>query len=149
MNKISLGQKARVYIDAYPDKTFEGSIENIAPIVSGTSRTASARVRIENPESELLPGMFARIRVLLYSKRNALVIPTDSVLGKDRDTEVFILNEDSGIVSKRGITVGYTRPDYSQIEEGIIEGDLIVISNLAKLQDGMEVKLLEVQEAEL
>lgn len=149
MNKISLGQKAKVYVDAYPDQTFEGTIENISPVVSGTSRTASARIRIENPEGDLLPGMFARIRVLLYSKRNALVVPTDSVIGKERDTEVFVLDPDNNSVMKRGVTVGYTRPDYSQIEEGLVEGDLVVITNLEKLQDGMEVKLLEVQEAEI
>jgi membrane fusion protein (multidrug efflux system) len=149
MNKISLGQKAKVYVDAYPDETFEGTIENISPVVSGTSRTATARVRIENPEGDLLPGMFARIRVLLYSKRNALVIPTDAVIGKDRDTEVFVINPEGDTLMKRGITVGYTRPDYSQIEEGLVEGDLIAITNLEKIQDGMEVKVLEVQEAEI
>ena len=37
-------------MDAYPDKTFEGVIENIAPQISGTSRTSTAKVRIENPD---------------------------------------------------------------------------------------------------
>jgi len=149
MNKISLGQKAKIYTDAYPDQTFEGTIENISPVVAGASRTATARIRIENPEGELLPGMFARIRVLLYSKRNALVIPTDAIIGKDRDTEVFVIDQETNTVSKRGITVGYRRPDYSQIEEGLVEGDLIAITNLEKLQDGSEIKLLEIQEAEI
>ncbi len=76
VNKIALGQKARVFIDAFPDKTFEGVIESVSPVVGGTSRTATAQVRIENPERLLLPGMFARIRILLYSKKNTLVIPT-------------------------------------------------------------------------
>jgi len=149
MTKISLGQKAKVYVDAYPDETFEGTIENIAPIVAGQSRTANARIRIENPEGLLLPGMFARIRVLLFSKRNTLVIPTDSVMGKEEEAEVFVLDPETNIVSQRGVTVGYTRPDYSQIEEGLSEGDLIVITNLEKLKDGMEVRLLETQEAEI
>ena len=36
VQKITLGQKAKVFVDAYPDKTFEGVIENIAPQISGT-----------------------------------------------------------------------------------------------------------------
>jgi len=70
-------------------------------------------------------------------------------LEKSGIRKFFIVNADTNTVSKRGVTVGYTRPDYSQIEEGIVEGDLIAITNLEKLQDGMEVKLLEVQEAEI
>ncbi|HXV28526.1 MAG TPA: efflux RND transporter periplasmic adaptor subunit, partial [bacterium] len=75
VNKIALGQKARVFVDAYPDKTFEGVIENISPVVTGTSRTATVKVRLENPERLLLPGMFCRVRILLYSKKNTLVVP--------------------------------------------------------------------------
>jgi membrane fusion protein (multidrug efflux system) len=149
MTKISLGQKAKVFVDAYPDKTFEGTIENISPVVAGQSRTANARVRIENPEGLLLPGMFARIRILLYSKRNALVIPSDAILGKEKETEVFIVDAKTNMAAKRGITVGYSRSDYSQIEEGLSEGELVAITNLEKLQDGIEVRILETQEAEL
>ncbi len=200
VNKIALGQKARVFVDAFPDKTLEGVIENVAPVVAGTSRTATARVRIENPERLLLPGMFARIRILLYSKKNTLVIPTDSVQGKEGEQFVYVVhsnkqeseaadaqvqpepdsekpqdNEKAGpkqgagdkeqgpegqadeakkpkpveTVEKRAITVGYTRPDYSQIDAGVSEGEIIAISNLERLEDGRKVRLIETQEAEV
>lgn len=195
VNKIALGQKARVFIDAYPDKTFEGVIENIAPVVAGTSRTATARVRIENPERLLLPGMFARIRILLYSKKNTLVLPTDAIQGAEGEQSVYVihLDEDAqaaeggaelapeevpnpksskkkskeqlaaeedaaeekarnktvGSVEKRAITVGYTRPDYSQIDAGVSEGEVIAISGLERLEDSKKVRLLETQEAEI
>lgn len=212
VNKIALGQKARVFIDAYPDKTFEGVIENISPVVAGTSRTATAKVRIENPERLLLPGMFARIRILLYSKKNTLVVPTDSIQGSQGEQFIYVvhLNEppageakgetpvigpegenegdkkpgtpapaakkpekesgkkekkekgakeeapeekapekNIGTAEKRPITVGYTRPDYSQIDAGISEGEVVAISSLEKLGDGKKVRLLETQEAEV
>ncbi len=149
VKKIALGQKARVFVDAYPDKTFEGVIENIAPVVAGTSRTATARVRLENPERLLLPGMFARIRVLLYSKKNTLVVPTDSVQGSEGDQWVFIVNQEKGVAEKRPLTVGYTRPDYSQIDAGLTEGEVVAISGLERLEDGKKVRLLETQEAEV
>lgn len=95
VNKIALGQKARVFVDAYPDKTFEGVIENISPVVAGTSRTATARVRIENPERLLLPGMFARVRILLYSKKNTLVVPTDAIQGGEGEQFVYVIEEKS------------------------------------------------------
>ncbi|HTL46999.1 MAG TPA: efflux RND transporter periplasmic adaptor subunit [Verrucomicrobiae bacterium] len=148
VNKIALGQKARVFVDAYPDKTFEGVIENVAPVVAGTSRTATARVRIENPERLLLPGMFARIRILLYSKKNTLVVPTDSLQGSEGEQYVFVLHSDSEAAEKRAVTVGYTRPDYSQIDAGISEGELVAVSGLERLEDGTKIRILETQEAE-
>jgi RND family efflux transporter MFP subunit len=149
VNKIALGQKATVYVDAFPDKTFEGVIENIAPVVGGSSRTATARVRIENPERLLLPGMFARIRILLYSKKNTLVVPTDAVQGSEGDQYVFALDSEKSVAEKRAVTIGYTRPDYSQVDAGISEGELVAISNLERLEDGSKIRLLETQEAEV
>ncbi len=188
VNKIALGQKARIFIDAYPDKTFEGVIENISPVVAGSSRTATAKVRIENPDRLLLPGMFARVRILLYSKKNTLVVPTDSIQGGQGEQFVYVLHspkdaeggenqeeplvtvepkkkgkkteeglkemakaEDKGpdTVEKRPITVGYTRPDYSQVDAGISEGEVVAISGLERLEDGKKVRLLEIQDAEV
>lgn len=231
VNKIALGQKARVFVDAYPDKTFDGVIENVAPVVAGSSRTATVKVRIENPDRLLLPGMFTRIRILLYSKKNTLVVPSDSVQGKEGEQFVYVVHSGQGplikqsakkdaagqlaaaagqkgsteqpqlqpednekgepeglsekaakekqsaeknsskkkdkksgavqlpaepekkeeelTVKKRPITVGYTRPDYTQIDAGLSEGEVIAVSGLERLEDGKKVRLLETQEAEI
>ncbi len=99
VQKITLGQKAKVFVDAYPDKTFEGVIENIAPQISGTSRTSTAKVRIENPERLLMPGMFARVRIMLYSKKDALVVPTDAIQGGEGEKFVYVLAMPEGPAS--------------------------------------------------
>ncbi len=194
VNKIALGQKARVFVDAFPDKTFDGVIENVAPVVAGTSRTATAKVRIENPDRLLLPGMFCRIRILLYSKKNTLVVPTDAIQGGQGEQFIYVVNlkkavakiktapvkigaqapeskkessgaeqqnssggteekkalgQEIGTIEKRAITVGYTRPDYSQVDAGISEGEVVAVSGLERLGDGKKARLLEIQEAEV
>lgn len=149
VNKIQLGQKARVFVDAYPDKTFEGVVENVAPLVAGKSRTATVRVRLENPESLLLPGMFTRVRILLYSKKNTLAVPTDSIQGEAGQQYVFVVDPKKNVAEKRAVTIGYTRPDYSQIDSGLSEGELVATSGLEQLADQKKVKVLETQEAEL
>ena len=149
VNKIALGQKARVFVDAYPDKTFEGVIENISPVVTGTSRTATVRVRLENPERLLLPGMFARIRILLYSKKNTLVVPTDALQGEEGEPFVYVVNSEKGVVEKRAMTIGYKRPDYAQVDAGLSEGEIVAISGFEKLEEGKKIRLLETQEAEI
>jgi RND family efflux transporter MFP subunit len=206
VQKITLGQKAKVFVDAYPDKTFEGVIENIAPQISGTSRTSTAKVRIENPEGFLMPGMFARVRIMLYSKKDALVVPTDAIQGGEGEKFVYAIkmpegaapnaieskvagamggglgamaalsagakgqekiekksgkvagktaNEkesakiEEGTAEKRPVTVGYTRTDYSQIDAGLTEGEIIAMTGFERLEDGKKVRLVETQEAEL
>ncbi|MFA7255351.1 MAG: efflux RND transporter periplasmic adaptor subunit [Candidatus Omnitrophota bacterium] len=202
VQKITLGQKAKVFVDAYPDKTFEGVIENIAPQISGTSRTSTAKVRIENPEGFLMPGMFARVRIMLYSKKDALVVPTDAIQGGEGEKFVYVVKLPEGVApkavepqvagamgamaalsagaqsqekgekktgkaagkalegkdssrieegtaEKRPVTVGYTRTDYSQIDAGLTEGEIVVMTGFERLEDGKKVRLIETQEAEL
>jgi membrane fusion protein, multidrug efflux system len=149
INKISLGQSAKVFVDAYSDKVFEGTVENIAPVIIGSSRTADVRVRIENPEGFLLPGMFARIKIQLYQKKNTLVVPNDAVQGSENDQFVYVIHSEQKTAAKTPIVVGYSRVDYAQIDSGIKEGDLVAISGLDRLEEGTKVKVIETQEAEL
>ena len=149
INKISLGQNAKVFVDAYPDKIFEGTVENVAPVIIGTSRTADVKVRIENPENLLLPGMFARIKILLYQKKNTLVVPNDALQGKENEQFTFTVDPEEKIVTKTPVVVGYSRVDYAQIDSGLREGDLVAISGLDRLEEGAKVKIIETQEAEL
>lgn len=149
INKISLGQSAKVFVDAYPDKIFEGTVENVAPVIIGTSRTADVRVRIENPENLLLPGMFARIKISLYQKKNTLVVPNDALQGKENEQYVFTVAAEEKIVTKTPVVIGYSRVDYAQVDSGLREGDLVAISGLDRLEDGAKVKIIETQEAEL
>ncbi len=191
MQKITLGQKAKVFVDSYPDKPFEGVVDNIAPQITGTSRTSTAKVRIENPEGLLIPGMFARVRILLYSKKDALIAPTDAIQGGEGEKFVYVIKRpegaipavaaegmqlpeeakaaltgkagvskkptaekesqkiEEGTVEKRAVTVGYTRPDYSQIDAGLTEGEIIVVTGFERLEDGKKIRLIETQEAEL
>jgi membrane fusion protein (multidrug efflux system) len=148
-NKISLGQKAKVFVDAYPDKTFEGVVDNVAPVIVGTSRTADVRVKIENPENLLLPGMFARVRILLYQKKDTLVAPNDALQGKENEQFVFVVKPDDKKVVKTPVVVGYSKVDYAQIDSGIRENDLVVVSGFERLKEGAKTRIIETQEAEL
>lgn len=149
VSRVQLGLKARVYVDAQPDKVFEGVVDNIQPVVTGTSRTATAQIRIENPEGLLLPGMFARIRIVLFSKQNTIVVPTETVQGGEGDSWVYVVDEATELVSKRPIQIGYERPDYVQVDVGLEEGELVALSGFDRLEEGAKVRIIEKQEAEL
>ena len=74
--KISLGQRVEVFVDAYSNKTFQGTVDRIAPIIEGRSRTQNIKIEIDNKDGQLKPGMFTRGLIATYEKKDALVIPT-------------------------------------------------------------------------
>jgi len=94
--KVAVGQKAEVFADAYPTKSFQGAIDRISPIVEGRSRTQMAKVELDNKDDLLKPGMFVRTLIATYEKKDALVIPSSSVKKKEKENEyvVFVVHKE-------------------------------------------------------
>ncbi|MEI6863631.1 MAG: efflux RND transporter periplasmic adaptor subunit, partial [Candidatus Omnitrophota bacterium] len=83
--KVSLGQKAEIFVDAYPTKTFAGVIDRISPIIEGRSRTENIKVELDNKEGLLKPGMFVRALIATYEKKDVIVIPSSGLKKKEND----------------------------------------------------------------
>ncbi len=174
IGKVTVGLEAKVYVDAYPDIDFRGRVDNVSPVVEGRTRTQTVKIRVRNDKRLLLPGMFARVLVDIYSKKNAIVIP-NTALNKEEEgyvvfvvhktgeeepmfgemaadgmdeVEVFIDEEvgDPGVAEARPILFEYRSSDFSVIKEGLAEGDLVVIETQEKLRDEANVVITEVQE---
>jgi membrane fusion protein (multidrug efflux system) len=87
IGKVKVGQKGKVTVDSRPDTEFDGVIDSVSPIVEGRSRTQTAKIRVKNPKGRLLPGMFARALVAVYSAKDMIVIPNAAV---DRTEEGYV-----------------------------------------------------------
>jgi len=174
IGRIKVGQNAKIFVDAYHDIDFKGKVDNISPVVEGRSRTQTSKIRISNAKKMLLPGMFSRVLVDIYSKKNALVIP-NAALNKEEDKYItFIVHKtepeeesaeaeeleeeeagevlleeeigEAGVVEARPILFEYRSSDFSVIEDGLEEGELVVVETQEKLKDKMNVIITEVQE---
>ena len=146
VTRIVPGQTALVFVDAYPEKVFDGIVDRISPIVTGTSRTASTEIKINNKEGLLLPGMFARIKILLYEKDNAIVIPRDAIVEIEGAKAVYVVNQSSESVERREVLVEYSQSDYAVINKGLKKEEVIAISGFDQLKPGSKVEVLEVQQ---
>jgi membrane fusion protein (multidrug efflux system) len=91
--KVALGQKAEVFVDAYPDKTFNATVDRIAPVIEGRSRTETIKLELDNREGILKPGMFVRGLIATYEKREAVVIPSSGIKKKENDYIVYLINK--------------------------------------------------------
>ena len=150
INRVALGQKAKVTVDTYPGVEFEGQIENIAPIVEGKSRTLTVKIRIknDNPRGTLLPGMFARVWVSVYEKKNTVRLPSACLYDLDNNGEfdsVYVVSSEN-IAKATPVKIGYVSTDYIEIIDGLREGEQVVSESMAELKDNVKVDVIEVQE---
>jgi len=141
LDKLHVGQTVDIEVETYPGVTFKGKITNIAPMVEGTSRTRSVRAEIPNEKGSLLPGMFAKTKIFIMEKPEALVVPATAIRASEKGQEVYVLNGD--VVKSNPVTIGYESLDYVEILSGLKEGDRILNQITEKIRDGIKVEVVE------
>ena len=129
IGQISIGSKAEVKLAAYPDKTFEGKITFIYPILSVTTRTVQVRVELANPQGRLMPAMFASVTLPTGAGGKVLTVAASSVI--DSGTRQLVLVQQAqGRFAPRTVRVGQRGNDYVEILDGLREGEQVVTSAL-------------------
>jgi RND family efflux transporter MFP subunit len=156
IEKIKLGQKARVFVDAYPNMLFEGTVAYIFPVVEGKSRTLTVKIKVPNPNSLLLPGMFARAEMTIVELPSALIIPASALINSGGLTLLSIVpsgtikgtqeEEQTGVSKVVKVKVGYLSSDYAQILEGASEEDLVILEVQGELKENSPVKIVGAEE---
>jgi len=104
------------------------------------------RVGIRNEDALLLPGMFARAMITVAEFEDAIVVPSMSLNKTDQGYSIFTVS-DENTVSSRPVEVAYITTDYTVIDSGLYEGELVVTDTPQELRDGMPVNVIEVQES--
>ncbi|MBN2732856.1 MAG: efflux RND transporter periplasmic adaptor subunit [Balneolaceae bacterium] len=140
MNKLKKNQKAVLQVDAISNKTFEGRVLRISPVVNPESGTFKVTITIQDASRQLKPGMFGRIRIVYDTRENALMIPKEAVLTEDGINSVYIVNKD--LVFRRTIQTGYVNGSNIEIIEGLADGDSVVTIGQSSLQDSTVVQIV-------
>jgi len=143
--KVSVGQSANITTDAYPDKTFNGSIVRIAPLLKESSRQARVEIEIPNSEELLRPGMFIRARIDFASHDNATLIPLAALIRRNDRQGVFIADRDNLKARFVPVTVGIISGELAEIRElsDFGESGFVVTMGNHLLEDGSDITLPE------
>ena len=116
---------AEVAVAAYPQRTFLGTVERIGGTLDESTRTARARVVVDNPGNLLRAGMFARVNLLLDDASAPLAVPEAAVLEDAGRSFVFVHLEGPYYI-RRPVEVGHTMNGWVAISGGVKAGDVIV-----------------------
>lgn len=90
LRRIHEGGGAEVRLPALPDTVLRGRIRSINPVVDPGTRTARVTVVLANPDSAILPGMFARVSLEGRSFLNRVLVPGEAVVERDGRSLVFV-----------------------------------------------------------
>lgn len=138
--RITLGESAQVTVDAYAEP-FSGRVTKISPVVDVATRTAPVEILVPNADHRLKPGMFARVRLVMDRRENALVILREAVLGRAPDQHVYVVAD--GAAQERQVKLGVYQGGEYEVLEGLNEGDLVVVMGQQRLREGSRVLVEE------
>lgn len=133
---VKIGQAATITVDGN-DKTYDGTIEAMDSAADATTRVFNCKVKIDNGDKSLLPGIFGKVQLISEEKAQVITVPISALAGNEGDYSVFL--NDNGIAKKQKITIGETNENNVEITDGIKEGDQVICTNISTLQEGSEV----------
>ena len=138
--KLKLGQVAEIKVDAYPDREFTGKLSKLSALVDPNTRTATAEITIPNPDHLLIPGMFARIS-LLVGEHKALVVPRDAVLRLPGTGVYYCFMVEGKKARKVFVELGIRENNWQEVKKGLKEGDLVILSGQGILKTGISIEI--------
>ncbi len=145
IGNVSLNQVVKITMDAYLGQTFYGKVIRISPIVIGARQeTKTFEVRVSMPRRDfvLKPGMSADVEIIVGEAKKTLVVPSQTVF--DKGTEKFVYVAENGRAKKRKIKAGMFNWNFTEIKEGLKEGEIVIIPpDEPGFKEGVRVKIID------
>ncbi|GIB76488.1 hypothetical protein VCSRO94_2980 [Vibrio cholerae] len=145
ISRISLDQEVDIFVDAYPQTSFKGSISAIEPAVSVQSGLIQVQADIPNSDGKLRSGMFARANIILPKLENQVTLPQTAITYTLYGDNVYIVTEENGEkrVQQHVVKVGERSESIAHILEGVKPGDVVVTTGQVRLSNGAKVRIVE------
>lgn len=139
--KLGPRQRGTITTDAYPDRKYDGVIDEVSPEANRQKATVQVKVKVLKPDDYLRPEMNASVAFVSDEKqtpvstaRPVLVIPSSAV----RDNAVFLMA--NGKALRRAVRVSGTTAQGVRIESGLGGGEDLIVNPPAELKDGDKVR---------
>lgn len=137
---------ARVTPTALGNRSFEGYVKRVAPVVDAKTGTVKVTVGFRDP-GPLRPGMFVEVELVTAVHTNALLIPKRALVFDQDQRYVYRLKPDH-TVERLLVKERLSDRNYLEPVDGFAEGDLVVVAGQTGLKNGAKVRLPGESEAE-
>ena len=116
----------------------EGRLDAVERNIDATTGTLALQIKFPNPDRLLRPGQFGRVRAVIDTRKDALLVPQRAVQELQNLYNVAVVGTDNK-VSFRTVKVGPREGNLWVIEEGLKPGDRVVVEGLQRLREGAMV----------
>jgi len=131
IGRVYLGQPAKIKVESFKDKTFDGKVTKISPmgVEKDNVTTFEVRASIDNPSGELKAAMTANAEIILEEHHGVLIVPEGAVIyDKDKKASVEIPDPNAKDGKRKtAITVGISNGAKTEVLSGLKEGQQVVM----------------------
>ncbi|WP_312337449.1 efflux RND transporter periplasmic adaptor subunit [Anaerospora hongkongensis] len=134
IDAAKLGAVVNVAVDTYPDQKFAGTVAVINPVAGNENRMFRVKIKVNNVEQRLKPGMFVQATLTSGEPQSVLAIPRTAMMTQKGLQHVYVAH--NGRAEKALVEAGDLIGDLIEIKSGLHEGMEVVTDNLDKLKNG-------------
>ncbi len=130
--KVTLGKKALVRVDAYPDLILQGTVEGIGALAETNIKSNtrekyfSVKILVDGEDPRLRPGMTAQVEILCADLEQVLTVPVHSIFVEDGS--YYCMVRRGRRAEKTAVTVGAMNEYWAEIREGLDSGDKVQLT---------------------
>jgi membrane fusion protein, multidrug efflux system len=142
IGKLKVGTQVDVFLTSL-GRTYKGKVRQIGNFINPNNRSFGIEVSVPNPENLLRPNQVAQLKVIDYSNKNAIIVPTN-VVQEDGQKNKFVYtvsnsNGKTGVAKKNLVKVGQSSDNVTEIISGLSVNDIIVTEGMNAISDGMKL----------
>ncbi len=126
---VKAGMPARITLDAFQSQQYVGHVRRVAPYVLDAEKQArtveiEAEIDTQQGRENLLPGYSADVEVVIATHEKVLRVPTSAIIEGKR----VLIASDKGVVESRNIKPGLGNWEFTEVLEGLAEGEQVITS---------------------
>jgi len=142
IGKLKVGTEVDVFLTSL-NKNYKGKVRQVGNFINPNNRSFGIEVSIPNPENLLRPNQVAKLKVIDYTAKNAIVVPTN-VIQEDGEGNKFVFvainsNGKTATAKKVLVSTGKSSDNVTEILTGLSANDIIVTEGVNTISEGMKL----------
>lgn len=128
LSLVRQGQSAKITVNAYPGKSFDGKVAFVYPTLTPETRTAKVRVELANRGGLLKPAMYASVELLAGRPKGTILAVPDSAVLDSGTRQIVLVQRGEGAFEPRQVKLGMYGDGYVEVLDGLQAGETVVTS---------------------
>jgi RND family efflux transporter MFP subunit len=142
IGKLKIGDQVDVFLTSL-GKTYKGKVRQVGSFINPNNRSFGIEVSVPNPENLLRPNQVAKLKIIDYVSKDAIVVPT-GVIQEDANHDQFVFvvdgsNGKTGKAKKVLVKTGKSSDNVTEILSGLSANDVIVTDGVNNISEGMKL----------